>query len=89
VTAVVPQATAPTSPKIFLSRRWRRRNLTFDRISFFVVFLIIPVVGYIAFVVSPFAQAAYFSLTNWSGFTPDMKFIGLSNYTKLLHDATF
>jgi N-acetylglucosamine transport system permease protein len=89
VTAVVPQATAPTSPKICLSRRWRRRNLTVDRISFFVVFLIIPVVGYIAFVVSPFAQAAYFSLTNWSGFTPDMKFIGLSNYTKLLHDATF
>jgi N-acetylglucosamine transport system permease protein len=89
MTAVVPPVVAASSPKVFLSRRWRRRNLTFDRISFFVVFLVLPVVGYIAFVVSPFAQAVYFSLTNWSGFTPNMKFIGLTNYTKLLHDATF
>jgi N-acetylglucosamine transport system permease protein len=89
VTAGVSPAVAPSSPKVFLSRRWRRRNLTFDRISFFVVFLIVPVVGYIAFVVSPFVQAAYFSLTNWSGFTPDMKFIGLANYSKLFNDATF
>ena len=89
MTAAVPPVVAPSSPKVFLSRRWRRRNLTFDRISFFVVFLIVPVVGYIAFVVSPFAQAAYFSLTNWSGFTPDMTFIGLANYAKLFGDATF
>jgi len=89
VTAVVPPVVASSSPKVFLSRRWRRRNLTFDRISFFMVFLIVPVVGYIAFVVSPFAQAAYFSLTNWSGFTPDMQFIGLANYSKLFQDATF
>jgi N-acetylglucosamine transport system permease protein len=89
VTAVVRPATAPSSPRIFLSPRWRRRNLTFDRISFFVVFLILPVVGYIVFVVSPFGQAVYFSLTNWSGFTPDMKFIGLANYAKLFSDATF
>jgi N-acetylglucosamine transport system permease protein len=71
------------------SARWRRRNLTFDKISFFVVFLIIPVAGYIGFVVSPFVQAAYFSLTDWSGFTPAMNFVGLSNYTKLLSDSTF
>lgn len=71
------------------SPRWRRRNLTFDKISFFVVFLIVPVVGYVAFVVSPFAQAAYFSLTSWSGFSPDMQFVGLANYAKLLEDATF
>ena len=37
-----------------------------------------------AFVVSPFVQAAYFSLTNWSGFSPEMKFVGLANYVKLL-----
>lgn len=71
------------------SARWRRRNLTFDKISFFLVFLIVPVVGYVAFVVSPFVQAAYFSLTNWSGFTPNMQFVGLSNYTKLFSDSTF
>jgi N-acetylglucosamine transport system permease protein len=53
------------------SARWRRRNLTFDKVSFFLVFLIIPVAWYIGFVVSPFVQAAYFSLTDWSGFSRD------------------
>lgn len=71
------------------SRRWRQRNLTFDRISFFLVFLIVPVAGYLAFVVSPFVQAAYFSLTNWTGFSPEMTFVGLENYAKLFGDETF
>ena len=71
------------------SRRWRKRNLTFDRVSFFLVFLVLPVAVYVAFVVSPFVQAAYFSLTSWSGFSPDMSFVGLANYAKLLADATF
>lgn len=89
MTAVSPPVPAPGRTRFVLSQRWRRRNLTFDKISFFTVFLVVPVVGYIAFVVSPFVQAAYFSLTNWSGFTPDMKFVGLTNYTKLFSDATF
>jgi N-acetylglucosamine transport system permease protein len=71
------------------SARWRRRNLTFDKITFFLVFLVIPVAFYIAFVVSPFVQAAYFSLTDWTGFSPGMNFIGLSNYAKLFADSTF
>jgi N-acetylglucosamine transport system permease protein len=65
VTAINTPVSAPSRPRFVISRRWRRRNLTFDKISFFVVFLIVPVVGYIVFVVSPFVQAAYFSLTNW------------------------
>lgn len=71
------------------SRRWRRRNLTFDKISFFAVFLVVPLAGYIAFVVSPFGQAVYFSLTSWSGFSPEIPFVGLKNYAKLLDDDTF
>ena len=79
----------PTGVKVLASRSWRRRNLTFDRISFFVVFLVVPVAGYLTFVVSPFVQAAYFSLTSWTGFSAEMDFIGLANYTKLLADGTF
>jgi N-acetylglucosamine transport system permease protein len=71
------------------SRRWRRRNLTFDKISFFLIFLVVPVAGYLAFVVSPFVQAIYYSLTDWSGFSPEMTFIGLSNYVKLASDSIF
>ena len=77
------------SPGRLTSARWRRRNLTLDRVSFFGVFLVLPVVGYLVFVVSPFVQAAYFSLTDWSGFSPEMSFIGLANYAKLFADDTF
>jgi N-acetylglucosamine transport system permease protein len=92
-TTLDPGVGAPLRPsggvRALGSRRWRKRNLTFDRVSFFLVFLILPVAVYIAFVVSPFVQAAYFSLTNWSGFSPDMKFVGLANYVKLINDDTF
>lgn len=86
-------APAPVAPvtgvRLLGSKAWRARNLTFDKISFFLVFLVLPVAGYFAFVVSPFIQAAYYSLTDWSGFSQDMNFIGLDNYTKLFSDATF
>ena len=49
----------------------------------------VPVAGYLTFVVSPFAQAAYFSLTSWTGFSPEMAFVGLDNYVKLINDDTF
>ena len=75
--------------RLLASKRWRRRNLTFDRVSFFVVFLVVPLLVYIAFVVSPFVQAVYFSLTSWTGFSAQIPFAGLSNYAKLLDDDTF
>ena len=95
MSAVGTPVPGPGSTRALASRRgrrwerWRRRNLTFDRISFFIVFLVLPVAAYLALVVSPFLQAVYFSLTNWSGFSSDMQFIGLSNYSKLFSDATF
>lgn len=79
----------PGGGKATAARRIRRKDLTFDKVSFLLVFLVIPVIGYIIFVVSPFIQAAYYSLTDWSGFTAGMNFIGLNNYVKLFNDATF
>lgn len=70
-------------------RRRSRRRLTFDRVSFMVVFLGLPLTIFVVFVIWPFVQAFYYSLTNWSGFTPDMDFIGLANYQKLLADDIF
>lgn len=90
VTATTPAPGGkPTGVRVLASARWRRRNLTLDKISFFVVFLVVPVVGYVAFVVSPFAQAAYYSLTGWSGFSAELPFVGFDNYAKLLADDTF
>jgi N-acetylglucosamine transport system permease protein len=41
------------------------------------------------FVVWPFIQAIWYSMTDWTGFTPDMNFVGLDNYQKLFHDDIF
>lgn len=64
-------------------------GLTFDKVSFMAVFLGLPLVIFVVFVVSPFFQAIYFSMTDWKGFSPDMNFIGLDNYVKLFDDDTF
>jgi N-acetylglucosamine transport system permease protein len=67
----------------------RRRPLTFDRISFMVVFLGLPLAVFVIFVVSPFVQALWYSLTDWSGFSSKMNFVGFDNYVKLFHDDIF
>ncbi|MEP7331949.1 MAG: sugar ABC transporter permease [Terracoccus sp.] len=72
-----------------VSRKRGRRRLTFDRVSFMLVFLGLPVALFLVFVIWPFIQAVYYSMTNWSGFTPDMDFIGLANYQKLFSDDIF
>lgn len=80
---------APTGRPARPAGRGRRRRFTFDRVSFFVVFLGLPLAIFVVFVVSPFVQALYYSLTDWSGFTASMNYIGFSNYSKLFQDDTF
>jgi len=70
-------------------RRKSRRKLTFDRISLMVVFLGLPLAIFATFVVWPFLQAFWYSMTDWSGFSPDMNFVGLDNYRKLFGDDIF
>ncbi|MET4782747.1 sugar ABC transporter permease [Glaciihabitans sp. UYNi722] len=89
MTAIVPPTTTPGGGKSTAARRWTRRDLTFDKVSFMAVFLVVPVVGYVIFVVWPFLQAFYYSLTDWSGFTPGMNFIGVANYVRLFTDNIF
>ena len=69
--------------------RTPRRKLTFDFVSFVAVFLGLPLVIFLVFVISPFIQAVYYSMTNWTGFSPNMSFIGLQNFVKLFQDTTF
>ncbi len=66
-----------------------RRNLSFDRVSFFLVFLVLPFALYIYLVVSPIIQSFYFSLTNWTGFESNPGLVGLANYRALLQDELF
>ena len=84
-TTLVTATAAATAPP----RRSSRRPLTFDRVSFFLVFLGLPLALFLFFVVWPFVQAIWYSMTDWTGFTPDMSFVGLDNYQKLFHDDIF
>jgi len=56
---------------------------------FIVGFLVVPLALYAVFVISPFVQAFYYSMTNWTGVSPQFDFIGLQNFKNLLHDSLF
>jgi N-acetylglucosamine transport system permease protein len=83
-----------TTAKVTGSRRQpaprrHRKRLTFDRVSFMAVFLALPLAIFLIFVISPFAQALYYSMTNWGGFSNTMEFTGLDNFVKLFTDDIF
>ncbi|SEB41516.1 carbohydrate ABC transporter membrane protein 1, CUT1 family [Paramicrobacterium humi] len=69
--------------------RRRRRKLTVDYVSFMAVFLGLPLAIFVIFVISPFVQAIYYSMTNWTGFTAEMDFTGAENYIRLFQNDTF
>jgi N-acetylglucosamine transport system permease protein len=56
---------------------------------FIVGFLAAPVLLYVVFVVSPYIQAFYISLTDWKGISANPQFVGLENYSRLLDDEVF
>ena len=63
--------------------------LQHGKYTFIVAFLAVPVVIYGLFVVSPYVQAIFISLTDWTGLTADQKFVGFDNYVKLFGDEQF
>lgn len=54
---------------------------------FAIGFLAAPLALYIVFVVSPYLQAFYISLTNWQGMGASPSLVGLSNYAALFRDS--
>jgi len=69
------------------ARRWKLPSL--ENTGFALVFLGLPLAVYVIFVISPFVQAFYYSMTDWSGFSKKMNFVGLTNYFTLLTDPVF
>lgn len=66
-----------------------RRYRSIDKYRFICWFLALPLLLYAVFVISPFFQAFYYSLTDWTGFSADFSFVGLDNYSRLMEDPTF
>ena len=61
----------------------REREITY------ALFVAPALILYLLFFVWPVGMGAYYSLTNWSGISSDIKFVGLSNYAKLFKDKVF
>lgn len=80
-------APQPASGRTAVRRRGRRPS--FDKISFMVVFLGVPLIIYLVFVISPFIQALYYSMTDWNGFSQTMHMVGLKNFKTLFTDSLF
>jgi N-acetylglucosamine transport system permease protein len=86
-TTDVPTTAAGGRPRP--AARRRRRLPRWDRLSFMAVFLGLPLAIFLVFVIYPFAQALYYSMTDWSGFSPTYNFTGLDNFSKLFQDDIF
>ncbi len=51
--------------------------------------LVPALVLHVVFVLSPYAQAFYLSLTDWTGVAGEANFVGVGNYARLGEDALF
>lgn len=81
------EGTMASAPVTTTTRRWKLPSL--ENSGFALVFLGLPLAIYVIFVISPFVQAFYYSMTDWSGFSKKMNFVGLTNYLTLLSDPVF
>ncbi|MFC7405135.1 carbohydrate ABC transporter permease [Georgenia alba] len=81
-----PSPSASPAGRRVKSTAGRRRKLSFDYVSFMLVFLGLPLAIFLVFVIWPFLQAGFYSLTDWSGFTAEFNIVGLDNFVWLMND---
>ncbi|WP_419998550.1 carbohydrate ABC transporter permease [Streptomyces boninensis] len=74
-----------TPARVRADRRYRK----LDQYRFAYAFLAVPLLFYVVFVISPFLQAFFYSMTDWTGFTSSFSFLGFDNFTKLFEDEKF
>jgi raffinose/stachyose/melibiose transport system permease protein len=86
VGAAPVQAGADRAALVRSTTAGRRRRTSAALIA---VFVLPSLVIYFLFMVLPFLQTVYLSLTSWDGFAPTKDFIGLDNYAVLLQDGEF
>ncbi|GAA1648526.1 carbohydrate ABC transporter permease [Catellatospora bangladeshensis] len=63
--------------------------MSFGRARFITGFLFAPILLYAVYVLYPYAQTAYYSVTDFSGFSPDFAYVGFGNYVELFEDEVF
>jgi raffinose/stachyose/melibiose transport system permease protein len=65
-----------------------RRNARLRQIRAQIPFLLPALVIFTAFVIYPILGSLYYGLTDWDGLSPDLHFVGLSNFQQLLSDPS-
>ena len=65
------------------SRRSIQNNLTV------ILFLTPAFALFLIFLIYPIFRSAYFSLFNWNGLGPAVRFVGLNNFKQILTDQVF
>jgi multiple sugar transport system permease protein/raffinose/stachyose/melibiose transport system permease protein len=60
-----------------------------ERRKWIFLFSILPLIIYTTIVIVPLFSSFYFSFTNWNGFNPSYKMVGLANYLKIFRDPNF
>lgn len=79
--------TALTPPPTAVRARTTRRASTVEGLSSSAFLLPVLAVFVVLFAV-PLAQTFYFSLTNFSGYSTDVEFVGLRNYQQVFSDPS-
>jgi multiple sugar transport system permease protein/raffinose/stachyose/melibiose transport system permease protein len=60
-----------------------------ERRKWIILLSIVPLMIYTIIVIVPLLSSFYYSFTNWNGFNPEYKFVGLANYLKVFQDRYF
>ena len=71
-----------------LPKRNRSPRRTQDYVTI-VLFLLPAFVLFLIFLIYPIFSSVYFSLFNWNGIGPAIKFVGLDNFKQILSDQVF
>ena len=65
------------------------RKIDREREITYLCFILPALVLYVVFFIGPVLMGCYYSLTNWSGISSNVKFVGFQNYVKLAGDKVF
>jgi ABC-type sugar transport system permease subunit len=60
-----------------------------ERWKWIILFSFIPLTAYLIIVIIPLLSSFFFSFTNWNGFNPAYRMIGLDNFARAFHDELF
>jgi raffinose/stachyose/melibiose transport system permease protein len=81
-------ARAPRRDEIALPKRNRSPRRTQDYVTI-VLFLLPAFVLFLLFLIYPIFRSVYYSMFNWNGIGPAVRFVGLDNFKQILTDQVF